>query len=55
MRKPLICTQCASKFMTPVDLKIHENQDQSEKPFCCTHCASILAIPADLKIKENQN
>ena len=39
---PFSCTQCASKFMHPVDLKIHENQDQSEKPFSCTECASTL-------------
>ena len=39
---PFNCAQCASKFMHPVDVKIHENEDQSEKPSCCNQCASTF-------------
>ena len=49
MKKPFSCTQCASKFANPVDLRIHKNQDQNEKPFSCSQCDSKSANPADLE------
>ena len=47
MKKPISCTQCASKFANPADLEINENQDQNEKTFCCSSfdfCIFVLVV-----------
>ena len=49
--KPFSCTQCASKFTNPADMKMHENQNQHK-----TAAVNATLNPRIyLKIHENQD